>query len=88
MPASDAAPGIDITSLEHGDTAVLGTKTMDGHRCATSIEVAAELDAGMLAEVTFAVREGDGDYVPIGTDDNAPVPRVLRRERRPRRTPG
>ena len=25
-----------------------------------------------MAEVTFAVREGDGDYVPIGTDDNAP----------------
>ena len=25
-----------------------------------------------MAEVTFAVRVGDGEYVPIGTDDNAP----------------
>ena len=45
---------------------------MDGHAVLDRIEVAAELDDDDLAEVTFAVREGDGDYVPIGTDDNAP----------------
>ena len=72
VPASDAAPGIDITSLEHGDTAVLETTVMDGHAVRDRIEVAAALDEDVLAEVTFAVREGDGDYVPIGTDDNAP----------------
>jgi glycosidase len=72
VPASDAAPGIDITSLQHGDTAVLGTNTWDGHRVLDRIEVAAELDTGAYAEVTFAVREGDGEYVPIGTDDNPP----------------
>jgi hypothetical protein len=72
VPASDAAPGIEITSLEHGDTAVLETTTMDGHQVLDRVEVAAELDDDVLAEVTFAVRVGDGDYEPIGTDDNAP----------------
>jgi glycosidase len=72
VPASGAAPGIDITSLEHGDTAALGTTMMDGHAVRDRIEVAADLDADVLAEVTFAVREGGGEYVTIGTDDNAP----------------
>jgi glycosidase len=72
VPESDGAPGIDITSLEHGDTAVLETTTMDGHAVLDRVEVAAELDDDALAEVTFAVREGGGNYVPIGTDDNAP----------------
>ena len=45
---------------------------MDGHAVLDRIEVAAALDEDVFAEVTFAVREGDGDYVPIGTDDNAP----------------
>jgi hypothetical protein len=72
VPASDAAPGVDITSLSHGDTAVLGTNTWDGHQVLDRVEVAAELDAPAFAEVTFAARVGDGDYVPIGTDDNPP----------------
>jgi glycosidase len=72
VPASDAAPGIAITSLEHGDTAELGTNTWDGHRVTDRVEVSAELDQDTYAEVTFAVREGSGDYVPIGTDDNPP----------------
>ena len=72
VPASDAAPGIAITSLEHGETVPLGTNAWDGHQVTDRIEVAAELDADAYAEVTFAVREGDGEYVPIGTDDNAP----------------
>ncbi len=72
VPASPAAPGIEITSLDHGDTVMLGTKTMDGHDVTDRVEVAADLDADVLAEVTFAVREGNGAYVPIGTDDNAP----------------
>jgi glycosidase len=72
VPPSDEAPAVDITSLEHGDTAVLETTTMDGHEVVDRIEVAAELDDDVPAEVTFAVRVGGGDYVPIGTDDNAP----------------
>jgi hypothetical protein len=72
VPASTAAPAVDIVSLEHGDTAVLGMNSWDGHQVRDRIEVAAELDRDVLAEVTFAVRVGDGDYEPIGTDDNAP----------------
>jgi len=72
VPASDEAPGIEITSLQHGDTVVLETNTWDGQQVLDRIEVAAELDSDVFAEVTFAVRVGDGDYVPIGTDDNAP----------------
>jgi glycosidase len=72
VPASDAAPGVDITSLEHGDTVALGTNSWDGHQVADRIEVGAELDSDAYAEVTFAVREGDGDYVPVGTDDSPP----------------
>jgi hypothetical protein len=72
VPQSDAAPGIDITTLQHGDTVVLSTNGWDGHQVVDRIEVGAELDADVLAEVTFAVREGDGDWEPIGTDDNAP----------------
>jgi glycosidase len=71
-PASDAAPGVDITSLEHGDTVALGTNSWDGHQIADRIEVGAELDSDAYAEVTFAVREGDGDYLPVGTDDSPP----------------
>ena len=72
VPASEAAPGIAITSLQHGDTVALGTNSWDGHQVTDRIEVGAELESDAYAEVTFAVREGDGDYVPIGTDDNAP----------------
>ena len=69
---STEAPGIGITSLTQGQTVPLETSMMDGHAVVDRIEVAAELDSDAYAEVTFAVRVGDGDYVPIGTDDNAP----------------
>ena len=72
VPASDAAPGIAIMGLDHGDTVELGTTTMDGHDVLDRVEVAAELDAPAFAEVTFAARVGSGEYVPIGTDDNPP----------------
>ena len=72
VAASDEAPGITITSLQHGSTAMLETNSWDGHAVVDRIEVAAELDADVLAEVTFAVRVGNGEYEPIGTDDNAP----------------
>jgi glycosidase len=72
VPQSDRAPRIDITSMQDGDTAVLGTHTWDGQEVLDRIEVGADLDSDQLAEVTFAVREGDGDWRPIGTDDNAP----------------
>ena len=69
---SAAAPGVEITSLADGQTVPLGTTAMDGHDVVDRVEVAAELDADVLAEVTFAVKVGDGEFVPIGTDDNAP----------------
>jgi len=72
VPASDAAPGVAITGLDHGDTVELGTTTMDGHDVLDRVEVAAELDAAAFAEVTFAARVDGGEYVPIGTDDNPP----------------
>ncbi|MDH3294116.1 MAG: alpha-amylase family glycosyl hydrolase [Acidimicrobiia bacterium] len=72
VPVSQAAPGIEITSLDHGQTVPLGTNSWDGHRVRDRIEVAAELDTDQMAEVTFAVRVGSGDYEPIGTDDNPP----------------
>ena len=72
VPASTAAPGIEISSLQHGDTVALGTNVWDGHRVLDRIEVGAELDADMFAEVTFAVKEGSGEWTPIGTDDNTP----------------
>ncbi len=72
VPRSRHAPAISISSLTDGATAVLETNSWDGHQVLDRVEVAAELDTGARAEVTFAVREGDGDYVPIGTDDNPP----------------
>ena len=72
VPPSDAAPGVEITGLDHGDTVVLGTNSWDGHQVQDRVEVAASLDRATPAEVTFAARVGGGDYVPIGTDDNPP----------------
>ncbi len=71
-PLSTAAPGIQITSLTHGQTVALETNSWDGQEVLDRIEIAAELDSDQLAEVTFAVRVGAGEYEPIGTDDNPP----------------
>ncbi|HMG41707.1 MAG TPA: alpha-amylase family glycosyl hydrolase [Acidimicrobiales bacterium] len=72
VPRSRSAPGITITGLQDGQTVELGTNSWDGHDILDRVEVAASLDAPRHAEVTFAVREGDGEYVPVGTDDNPP----------------
>jgi glycosidase len=72
VPPSATAPGVEITSLSHGQTVPLNINTWDGHAVRDRIEVAAELDTDQMAEVTFAVRVGGGEYVPIGTDDNPP----------------
>jgi alpha-amylase len=69
---SDTAPGIDITDPQTGGTVQLGTNTWDGQKVLDRVEVAVDLDTDQYAEVRFAVREGDGDWTPIGTDDNAP----------------
>src|SRR4029450_2574450 len=71
-PASDAAPAIDITSLDHGDTAVLGTTSMDGQQGLDRGEGAASPARAPLADVPSAAKVGDGPYVPIGTDDTPP----------------
>jgi pullulanase-type alpha-1,6-glucosidase len=60
MPDSPAAPNIAIST------------PADGAEVADLVEVRAELDPEIYAEVTFAVSVEGGDYVPVGTDDNAP----------------
>jgi glycosidase len=72
VPQSGAAPGIHITRPQTGGTVELETNTWDGQKVLDRVEVAAELDTDQYAEVTFAAREGDGEWTPIGTDDNAP----------------
>lgn len=69
---STAAPNIQISNLQHGQNLTLGINNWDGHEVVDRVEVQAELDANVYAEVTFAVRVNGGEYVPIGTDDNPP----------------
>ncbi len=72
VPTSNDAPTITISSLQHGQTVRLGINNWDGHEVLDRIELRADLDRELLAEVTFVVRVDGGDYVPIGTDDNPP----------------
>jgi glycosidase len=72
VPQSAGAPSIHLTSPQTGDTVELGTNAWDGQKVFDRVEVAADLGTDQYAEVTFAVRVGDGDWTPIGTDDNAP----------------
>jgi len=72
VPRSREAPSVDITSLGDGETVPITSTPMDGHDIDDRIEVRADLGRDAPAEVTFAVREGNGDWMPIGTDDNAP----------------
>ncbi len=60
MPESEEAPEVEIASPE------------DGGSASGRVEVEAELSTEQFAEVTFALKEGDGEFVPVGTDDNAP----------------
>ena len=60
LPESEAAPGIVITSPA-ADAPVSGR-----------IEVGAQLDRDLFAEVTFARSIDGGPYEVIGSDDNAP----------------
>ena len=63
VPASDEAPGITITASSTAPPRC-SSQLWDGHDVVDRIEVAAELDADVLAEVTFAVRVGDGSTSP------------------------
>ncbi len=72
VAARETPPGITITSLADGDEVFVAAEDLDGHQVLQRIEVGAELDADIFAEVTFAVSIDGGDYTPIGTDDNAP----------------
>jgi hypothetical protein len=46
--------------------------TQDGHPYTEPLEVRAELERAIPAEVTFAIKVGDGPYRIIGTDNNPP----------------
>ncbi|MDM8521227.1 pullulanase-type alpha-1,6-glucosidase [Anaerolineales bacterium HSG6] len=72
IPTSDSAPGITISNLQNSQEVVLPVESQDGHDVVQRIEVQADLDRTMFAEVTFAVSINGGDYAPIGTDNNPP----------------
>ncbi len=77
IPASSAAPGITLSNLTNGQAVTLSVKNLDGHSITDRIEVKAELDQPIFAEVTFAVKVGTAtEYTVIGTD-NAPPYRVF-----------
>ncbi|HTH07218.1 MAG TPA: alpha-amylase family glycosyl hydrolase, partial [Ilumatobacteraceae bacterium] len=74
VPVADstAAPGISVTAPQSDAVVPLAVHNWDGHEVIDRVEVAADLDTDAFAEVTFVARVDDGEYVPIGTDDNAP----------------
>ena len=72
IPASTAAPSIQITNPQNNQNVILQVREMDGHKVTDRVEVDATLGSGIYAEVTFAVKVNDGAYTPIGTDNNPP----------------
>ena len=60
LPASDAAPTVTFT------------KPAAGAQVSGRTELAVNLSTTQLAEVTFAVKVGEGDWQVIGTDTNPP----------------
>src|SRR5215210_3941177 len=60
VPKSDEAPSVAVTSPAHNG---------EGR---ARMEVTADLGGDSLYEVTFRARVGNGEFHPIGTDDNAP----------------
>jgi pullulanase-type alpha-1,6-glucosidase len=72
IAASTAAPGIRITNLTNNQEVTLQVQERDGHAVTDRVEVNAEITPQMYAEVTFAVKVNDGEYTPIGTDNNPP----------------
>lgn len=71
-PVSAEAPGIAITQPQTGATVALLEGARDGHPYLQPLELRAELDRAIPAEVTFAVKVDDGPYRIIGTDNNPP----------------
>ena len=72
IPASLDAPSIRISNLQNNQEVTLQVQERDGHAVTDRVEVVAELGAEIYAEVTFAVKVNDGEYTPIGTDNNPP----------------
>ncbi len=72
VPTSAEAPGINIVLPQTGETVALIRTTQDGYPYTQPLEVQAELDRAIPAEVTFAVKVGDGPYRIVGTDNNPP----------------
>ena len=83
VPVADstAAPSVSLTAPQSDAVVPLDVHNWDGHEVVDRVEVAADLDTDAFAEVTFVARVDDGEYVPIGTDDNRSLPRLLRRQR-------
>jgi pullulanase-type alpha-1,6-glucosidase len=73
IPDNPTAPGIDISNLQNDQVVDLTVENRDGHQVVERLEVRADLDVDIFAEVTFAVKVGDAtEYTPIGTDNNPP----------------
>jgi pullulanase-type alpha-1,6-glucosidase len=71
-PASPAAPSVTITKPATGQEVILEKKMIEGHVVVDRLEVAADVAGQGPVEVTFAVKINDGEYTPIGTDNNPP----------------
>ncbi len=73
VAASAAAPDVTITNLKNSQALTLPITYPFGHKITQRIEVDAKLGMdNVFAEVTFAVKVGNGTYQVIGTDDNPP----------------
>ena len=72
VPPSSEAPGVSIVQPKPRETVALTPDTWDGHPYLQRLEVRAELDRDIPAEVTFAVSVDGGPYQVLGTDNNPP----------------
>lgn len=70
--AQSEAPEVVLASPEAGEEVALAVNSWDGHEVLERLEVRAEVEGSAFTTVTFAVDEGNGEYRPIGTDDNPP----------------
>ena len=70
--AQEGALELTLLAPEAGEEVALTVNNWDGHEVLERLEVRAEVNTDAYTTVTFAVKEGDGEYRPIGTDDGPP----------------
>ena len=72
VPFSESAPAITLSRPLNGQTVDLAVNSIDGNQVVERLLVEAAVESDDYVEVTFAAKVNDGDYEPIGTDDNPP----------------